>query len=446
MNRLLPLLASFVFVVPVISAELWPQFRGPTGDGIASTAKAPTHWSENENIVWKTPVAGRGWSSPVVADGIVYLTTAVEETPSEEERLAALEQKGENPKHYKQKHIAKAITLGLVSLDLASGEIKRKVDLVRLESPDAIHIVNSYSSPTPVIQGDLIYCHFGTFGTICLNRHEMTEVWRRRLPLEHSVGPGSSPFVYEDLLVLICDGVDRQYVTALDRKTGETLWEAERPEMDAPTGDQKKSFDTPIAIKDALGRNQLICMGSQWLVSYDPASGKELWKVRHGKGFSVVPRPVYSDGVVYISTGFGKPQLWAISVDGSGDVSDTHVRWVETKGIPAKPSPLVVGDHIFVISDDGIASCFAKADGELLWKERIGGKYSASPLLAGNLIYVVSESGKTTVVQPGDAYQMVAQNQLDGHFMASPAAISGFMLVRSATALYRIGAEDEESK
>lgn len=308
-------------------ADNWPQFRGPDGNGIAVDQATPTVFSETENVAWKTELPGKAWSSPVISDGIVWATTAIEVFPTEEERIALFKNKGVEEKKFKQLAIAKSIQLKLVAIDFASGKLLRTIDLTEVAEPDAIHALNSYASPTPVIDGNYIYCHFGTYGTFCLDRSSKDLVWQRRLPLQHSVGPGSSPFIYKDSLVLIQDGLERQYVAALNKKTGDTIWEKDRPEMEAPSGDQKKAYSTPIAVTDKQGREQLICMASQWMVAYDPSTGDEIWKVYHGKGFSVVPRPVYSDGVVYFSTGFGNPQLWAVRVEGSGNVTDTHVEW-----------------------------------------------------------------------------------------------------------------------
>ncbi|MEZ6057340.1 MAG: PQQ-binding-like beta-propeller repeat protein [Planctomycetaceae bacterium] len=184
---------------------------------------------------------------------------------------------------------------------------------------------------------------------------------------------GSLPLRGGNLVILICDVGDRQYVAALNKQTGETVWEKDRPEMDAPDGDRKKSFDTPIAVTDEAGRRQVICMGSQWIVAYDPSTGDEIWKLNHGKGFSVVPRPVVGDGIVYFSTGFGKPELWGVRINGSGDVTNTHVVWKEPKSIPAMPSPLYSEGRLYVIDDKGVATCFRAADGTVLWKERVAG-------------------------------------------------------------------------
>lgn len=418
--------------------DQWPQFRGPHGDGIAGEGPLVTRFSETENVTWKTEIPGRAWSSPVIADGVIWVTTAVEGVPTDEERVAMLRESGIEEKKIKQLAIAKSIELKLLSIDFETGSLLKTIDLTTIGRPDPIHSVNSYASPTPVIDGAWIYCHFGTYGTFCIQRASGDVVWQRRLPLVHSVGPGSSPLVYGQLLVLIQDGVQRQYVAALDKATGVTVWETDRPEMDAVDGDHKKAYCTPIAITDKSGRPQLICMASQWMVSYRPETGEEIWRVYHGKGFSVVPRPVYHDDVVYFCTGFGKPQLWAVRVDGEGDVTDTHVEWTVMQGIPAKPSPLLHDGLIYVIADSGIASCFDAGDGRQIWKKRIGGDYSSSPILAGGHIYFASHDGQVTVLKPGREGEIVAENQIDGKVMASPAVVNGSLVLRTDKAIYRI--------
>ena len=425
-------------VTTLVHAESWPQFRGPNGDGKIVGQSVPINFSESENVTWKTELPGRAWSSPVVADGVIWATTAIEVFPTDAEKIAMMTKQGIEKKKFKQLQVAKTIELKLLSLDLESGKLTNTIKLTSVDEPDAIHSLNSYASPTPVIDGDEIYCHFGTYGTFCLDRKSGEKKWERTLPLVHSVGPGSSPFIYEDMLVLIQDGVERQYVIALDKRTGKTIWEKDRPEMDAPTGDQKKAYSTPIAITDEQGREQLICMASQWMIAYEPDTGNEIWRVRHGKGFSVVPRPVYNDGVVYFSTGFGKPELWAVGVDGSGDVTDTHVRWQVIKSIPAKPSPICHDGLIYVIEDSGVASCIDEKTGESVWQKRIGGKFSASPLMVGGYIYLGSHDGVVTVLKPGDQAKVVAENQLEGKIMASPAVVDNALILRTAQAMYRI--------
>ena len=253
----------------------WPQFRGPDGNGIVREMRiCRRHSATPTTLRGKPNLPGKAWSSPVVADGKVWATTAIEVFPTEEERLQMLADAGIEQKKFKQLAIAKSIQLKLLVIDWKTGSVETAIDLTEVETPDPIHSLNSYASPTPVIDGKNIYCHFGTYGTFCLDRDSHDVVWHRQLPLVHSVGPGSSPFIDGPRLVLIQDGVERQYVTALDKSTGTTIWETKRPEMDAPSGDMKKAYCTPIRDhRFGKGRDQLICMGSQWIVAYEPAIG-----------------------------------------------------------------------------------------------------------------------------------------------------------------------------
>ncbi len=439
----LSLLAILSFPA-LASADSWPQFRGPDGNGIANADNIPLEFDESTNLKWKTQLPGRGWSSPVLADGKIWLTTATEVFPTEEERLKILEASGEKPKTFKARQVATSIKLAVQQVDFETGKLERDIELTTVKSPKAIHALNSFASPTPVLDEGKLYAHFGTYGTFCLDTSNGEILWKEQLPLEHSVGPGSSPFIHEGLLVLICDGTDQQYVTALDKATGKKVWRTERPEMRAPLGDQKKAYSTPIAVKTAAGDSQLICMGSQWLVAYEPETGKEIWKFDHGSGFSVVPRPVFSDKTqqVYISTGFGKPQLIAVKVDGKGDITETDkISWRVKKSIPAKPSFLLHDGLLYTISDTGVGFCFDAASGEEIWGARVGGNYSASPLFADGKIFFSSHEGKVTVIKPGRTYEVLAENQLDekSKLMASPAAVDGAFLIRSENALYRFG-------
>lgn len=435
--------ALITFLLPhALSADDWPQFRGPGGDGISQAENVPAEFGENSNLRWKTDLPGRGWSSPVYDGKFFWLTTAIEKFPTDEERTKLLKEQGIEEKIFKQRQIASSIELALLQVDANSGEILHTESFKTIPAPDAIHTFNSYASPTPVIAGNLLIAHFGTFGTYAFNTETGAPVWKKQIKLDHSVGPGSSPFVAGNLLILICDGTDQQFVTALDLKTGETVWKTDRPAMRAAKGDQKKAYNTPILIKDRSGREQLICMGAQWLISYETETGKEIWRLDHGSGFSVVPRPVFSEKhqLVYISTGFGKPKLMAVRVDGSGDITgQDKVAWEDPKRIPAKPSPLLVGDELYLISDGGIGSCFDAATGKLHWNARIDGNYSASPLFADGKIFVGNQEGTLTVFAPGKTYRELAKNQIEGSIMASPIALDGALILRSDTALYRFG-------
>lgn len=437
--KLIVALLSLLFCQP-LSAEFWPQFRGPNGDGVSNAEGVPTRFNESEGLRWKTNLPGRGWSSPVFDGKSLWVTTAEEIFPTEEERLRILREAGEDEKVFSARQVASRIKLSIVGIDYETGAVQTTIPLTTVENPQTIHAQNSFASPTPVLDGGILFAHFGTFGTFAINTLTNSVVWQKKIALEHGVGPGSSPFVHEGRLILICDGVDRQFVTALDSKNGETLWIRDRPEMRAPSGDQRKSYNTPTLIKGTNGRDQIICMGAQWLVSYAPATGDEIWKLDHGSGFSVVPRPVFSEkhGLLYISTGFGKPELVALRVDGKGDITGSdQIVWRESKRIPARPSPLLVGDELYVIADGGIASCFDAGTGTLHWTERFDGNYSASPLFADGHIFVSSHEGVVTVFKPGKTLEIVSKNQLDGTLMASPLALDGSLVIRSGSALYR---------
>jgi len=438
-------LALFIFSFGFFSAladetVTWPQFRGPGGDGVANADDVPIQFGPGQNLKWRTPLPGRGWSSPVIDGDSIWLTTAVEVTAEEGEREKLLSEAGEPSKNFASRQIAKQVRFLALEVSLSEGKLKREIELTAVEKPDSIHLQNSYASPTPFLEKGRLYAHFGTFGTFCVDTASGEVLWKRQLKLEHNVGPGSSPFIYKDLLILICDGVDLQYVAALNKLTGETVWKTDRPAMRAASGDQKKAYCTPIVVTPKDGTDQLICMGSQWLVSYDPLTGKENWALDHGNGFSVVPRPVFSEKeqLIYISTGFGKPELWAVNTRG-------EAIWKEPHRIPARPSPLLAGDEIYVITDGGIATCLRAKDGQVLWSERVGGNFSASPLLAGGHIYLCNHEGKVAVLKPGSTYQLVAENDLGGEqLMASPVALDGRLIVRSAAALYCFGLEGKD--
>ncbi len=415
----------------------WPQFRGPTGQGEAADADLPLKWSEDEGIRWKTPLPGRGWSSPVIADGRIWLTAA-EEQQADDAQLADLAQAvKENP--VKKDLVAYgAVTLSAIELDLETGELLRQVKLFEPQAPPPIHGLNTFASPTPVLAKGKVYCHFGTFGTACIDPISGDVVWRRELKLEHIVGPGSSPVVHGDVLIITSDGGDRQYITALDLKTGDTVWEKDRPPIREDDPDQRKAFATPLVI-EVEGRAQAVIPGAQWFIAYDPASGDEIWRIDHGRGFSNVARPAYDGRFLFLNTGFGKPQLWAVRPDGSGDVSETHVAWRETQQIPAMSSPAVSGGRIYVISDGGVATCFNAETGKTLWRERVPGKYSASPLVGAGRVYFSSHEGRTTVVADAAEFELLAENELDGMLMASPAVAEGDLVLRTDSHLYRIG-------
>jgi outer membrane protein assembly factor BamB len=393
------LLLLFFLILP---ASDWPQFRGPTGQGTSDEHGLPLNWGETTNVRWKVPIPGKGWSSPVIQGDRIWLTTATEEGKS----------------------------LRAISVDRNTGAILQNVEVFRLKSAKLTNSKNSFASPTPIIDGDHVYIHFGAFGTACISQTGEI-LWKTRLEYDNGQhGTGGSPVLYDDLLIISCDGNDIQYVVALDKLTGKVRWKKSREGYQA--------YTTPLIVKLADG-DQVISPGAFRAVSYDPRNGKELWQVTYGEGFSNVPRPVYGDGLVFICTGFQQPSLLAVRIDGKGDVTKSKVAWKLDRGVPLTPSPLLVGNELYLVTDNGIATCIDAKTGKENWRARLGGNHSASPIYADGRIYFLSEEGESVVIAPGKELKHLATNQLDGRTLASMAVAGGSIFVRSETHLYRIG-------
>lgn len=408
------LLTRALFVAIVLSvplqAEDWPQFRGPTGQGHSSERGLPLEWSESRNIAWKTPVPGTGWSSPVVAGGQVWMTTAT--GPREPSRRGSL-------------------SLRALAFDVATGRGVVDTEVFRLESAGPIHQKNSRASPTPIIDGARVYVHFGADGTAALDTQGRI-LWKTTLPYDSQHGNGGTPVLYRDLLIVSCDGNGGEaYVVALDSATGAIRWKTDRRRP----ADQ--AYATPLVIRVG-NQDQVVAPGAYRAAAYDPATGKEIWRVSYADGFSNVPRPVFGNGLVFIATGFNTPRLMAVRPDGSGDITRTHVAWTLTRGAPYTPSPILVGEQLYYVSDTGILTCVHAQSGAMLWQQRLGGNYSASPVFADGRLYFVSEEGVTTVLAPGPSYQPLATNRLDGSMMASLAISNGSIFARTDTHVYRI--------
>ena len=390
--------------VRVAGTPDWPEFRGPGGQGHSNERGLPLNWSESRNIAWKTPVPGLGWSSPVVADGRVWLTSAIEE---------------------------RGISLRVLAFDVATGREVINVEAFNIPSHRReINPKNSWASPTPVIEKDRVYVHFGADGTAALNASG-TILWKARFDYQSQHGAGGSPIVHGDLLIFSCDGSDVAFVVALDKHTGKVKWRTNR----GFPADQ--AYTTPLLIR-AANRDQLISVGAFRARAYDPATGREIWRVRYDDGFSNVPRPVFAHGLVFIATGFQQPSLLAVRPDGTGDVTKTHIVWALKRGAPLTPSPLAVGDELYVVTDGGIASCLDAKTGSVVWQQRLGGTYSASPVFADGRIYFLAEQGVTTVIAPGREFRRLAANTLDGGLLASMAVSGGALYLRTDSHLYRL--------
>jgi outer membrane protein assembly factor BamB len=311
-----------------------------------------------------------------------------------------------------------------------SGAQALDVEVFRLRNAQLLNPKNSLASPTPVVDGDRVYAHFGAEGTAAISADGKT-LWTVRHRCETQHGNGGSPIVYGDLLIFSCDGFDQAFVIALDTRTGKTRWRTFRRKP------WSQAYTTPLVIRTG-DRDQVVSVGAHHAAAYDPANGKEIWRVSYPDGFSNVPRPVYGHGLVFITTGFQQPSILAVRPDGSGDVTRTHVAWTLTRGAPLTPSPLLSGDELYVVTDAGIVSCLDAGSGAIRWQHRLGGSISASPVLADGRLYFLREDGATTVMQPGTTVQLVAVNTLDEPALASMAVASGSFFIRTAAHLYRI--------
>jgi len=400
-------------------AEHWPQFRGPDGTGHSDGRGLPLQWSETKNVVWKTPIHDRGWSSPVIYGKQIWLTSSTKDGRE----------------------------LFVFCVDRDTGKIVKEWKLFDVAQPQFAHAFNTHASPTPAIEAGRVYITFGAAGTAAIDTKTFRVIWERRdIECNHFRGAGSSPVIFRNLLLMHYDGSDKQFVVALDKRTGKTVWETKRSidfqDLDkngkpAADGDLRKAFATPHVIQ-VNGRWEMISLGAKAAYSYDPMTGKELWRVEERAQHSASTRPVVGHGMIFFPTGFSAGQLLAVRTGGQGLITDTHVAWRVKRGVSNKPSILLVDDLIYMIGDTGIASCIDAKTGEQVWQNRIGGEYSASPVYADGKLWFFSEDGKTTVLKPGRVFEQLGENKLDEGFLASPAIAGKAFFLRTRTHLYRI--------
>ena len=404
------LLSLFARAALATAGEDWPQFRGPSQQGWAPSSHPPTTWSETQNVTWKTPIPGLGWSSPVILDKQIWMTTATDDGKS----------------------------LRAICVDQDSGKITRDVEVFAEAQLDPKNTFNSYASPTPFLEHGRVYVTFGTYGSACLDAASGAPIWKNTdLHLDHKEGPGSSPIIWGNDFILHCDGTDVQYVAVLNKANGQVAFEIQRSyPLTTLRFDMRKAFCTPT-VASIDGKDQLISVGSRRVYGYDPVDGKELWHV-DVPGFSNVPRPVFGDGLVFVSTGYQNAELWAIKPHAQTPDGVAPIVWKWTRGAPLKPSILLVNRQIYFVSDSGIGRSLDAATGEQLWQARILGASTASPVYAGGYIYFFDEHGKCAVLRPGPKLDEVSENQLDGRILASPAVVGDTLFVRTDGALYRI--------
>jgi outer membrane protein assembly factor BamB len=411
------IVAIHLAAAPPIGAQ-WPQFRGPDGNGVSSSTTLPLTWGEGTHVKWKVPVHGRAWSSPVILGSQVWVTTATTD----------------------------GRTLSAIAIDKLSGKVLFDLAVFTVARPQSVHPFNSYASPTPVIEPGRVYVTYGSAGTAAIDTQSGKILWKRNdLECDHFRGPGSSPIVFGEVLIMHFDGINVQYVVALDKRSGKTVWRTNRsvdfqdvgPDGKVQgDGDFRKGFATPQLVMVGE-RPVLVSLGSKAAYGYDPRTGQELWRVVDRTAHSPSTRPVVWQNLVLYQTGWAG-SLVALEPDARGDIKSTHVLWRATRGVPNKPSPIVAGDLLFMINDNGILSCLDARTGGQVWQSRLQGEYSASPVSGAGRVYFFSEEGKTTVIEAGRQFKVLAENQLGDGFMASAAVDGAALILRSRTHLYRI--------
>ena len=405
-----------LFTLSATAAD-FSQFRGPAGDGHAIASGLPINWTATDHVTWQVPVAGKGWSSPIVVGNRLFLTTAVAKT-------------GGGPDDQ---------SLRALCLDLKTGKTVWDQEVFagnHVSTEGLLHSKNSHASPTPISDGKRLYVHFGTEGTAALELDTGRIAWKMQdLAYVPRHGSGGSPALVDGLLVVTCDGQDVDYVAAIDTRNGKIAWKTDRT-LELP---RKFSFSTPLVI-EVEGRKQIVCPGTGLVAAYEPKTGKEIWRVLYGDGYSVIPRPVFGHGLVFVCSGWGVPTLFAIRPTGTGDVTDTHVAWKQTSkaNVPHTPSVLLIKDDLFLISDTGIASSLDARTGKLHYRKRIGGRYSASPTFADGKIYIQSEAGRGFVLKPGREFVELGRNQLQGRTFSSYAVADNALFIRTENRLFRI--------
>lgn len=396
-----------MIVVCALSAGDWPQFRGPNSDGHAAGPATPLEWSDTKNVVWKTAIPGLGWSSPSIVEGKIYVTTAVP--------------RGEG------------LSLRALSLDAETGKIVWDQEIRALETAPKIHSKNSHASPTPIVRDGAVYVHFGPQGMARLEADSGKIAWTCfEFDYPHVHGNGGTPVLQDGKLVVACDGSKNPFVIAVDAETGKIAWKTPRSTI----GRMNHSFVTAtVVVID--GQAQVLAPGPDHMAAYDVQTGTELWKVL-APGWSVVPQPALGHGLVFYNHDYDHPEMMAVKLGGKGDITSSHVVWRMKRGAPSTPSPLLVGDELYVVSDKGIGTCINAKTGETNWTERLDGNYSSSPVYANQRVLFLNENGLATWVKPGKEYEKLGTNEVPGRTFATPAFSHGAMYLRTDEFLYKI--------
>ena len=431
MNRI----ALFLLLPALLSgAESWPQWRGPAANGHADNAGYPSEWNKIKNIAWKSILPGRGHSSPVHDGDTIWVTTAIETPASETEKKERLK----SNKGLPTVTVLSEVSLRALKIDPKSGNVLQDVEVLKKKQPQWVHKLNSYASPTPVIEDGKVYFHFGAYGNACIDAKTGKILWKnedKALWVMHENGPGSSPLIWNNLMIFHLDGSDKQNIVALYKDSGKIAWKTKRSGELRENPQLQKSYSTPI-VENFNGKPVLISCSADWVYGYDPRTGDELWKIKYGHlGFSNVARPVTGHGMIYLSTCFMKAEILAFRYEG---LKTPKLAWRLDRG-PKMPSPILVGKELYVVNDGGILTCVDALTGDLHWRERLDGEFSSSPTYAGGLLYFSDQAGVTTVIKPAKTIKVVSKNELDGTaHMASFAPYGKAFLIRTNEALYRV--------
>lgn len=387
-------------------------------DGCARVKSAPLEWSADKNIGWKSAVKGTGWSSPVVFDEQIWLTSATDE----------------------------GTEFYALCYDLETGQQIYEQTLFTSDSPQRIHSTNSYATPTPCIEEGYVYVHYGSFGTACIDTRKLEVVWKREdLPCNHMQGPASSPILHKNMLILHLEGTENPYVVALDKRTGETIWKSIRPAeiYDALEPVYRKSYQTPIVIK--VGEKELLISNASYMCfAHDVETGEVIWTVEYGYD-STVSQPLYWNGMVYVNSGWifldNTPYFarqYAVDPGGKGNVTQSHVKWIYEDEVPQIPTPVIVEGKMYMVHDRGMLTCLDLSTGKPVWKEKLNGNFNASPVYAGGNLYFFNVKGDCTVIKPGDSFQKIAENSVGETVKTVPAFVGNKMVLRTAKNLYLI--------
>jgi outer membrane protein assembly factor BamB len=411
---------------PATTPLFWPDKNGPTRDGVVpagDAARLPTEWhaASGKNITWRLPLANEGHSTPVIGGDLIWLTSATRDGKKQ----------------------------WLHAVNRHTGAMVHDILLFENPSPEELgNPLNNYAAPSCVLDEDSVYAHFGTYGTARVNAATGGKVWERRdINARHFRGPGSSPLLHENLLILTLDGIDQQYVTALDKATGRTVWKTARTtdygDLDAagkPTrdGDMRKAYHTP-SVFEIGGRQHLVSVGSRSAFGYDPATGEELWNLPHG-GFNAAVRPLLWNDVLLVNTGSERAQLIGVRADAAmkGNIAATHTLWNHEKRNASEACAVIRDGRVFQITRGGILTCVDAKTGAEIAESRLAGQHLPSPILAGDKLYFSSDRGVSFIVSADEKLAILHENEIGEPVSASPAVAEGALYLRTKAALYRI--------